>query len=102
MQLGGRNQSIRLTPFPTASGNILQPFPQLRSGHRISVDADVLCEETCKSLQKPSFEIAVNVFKRSNDQGNTCDEAHRRLRVAVYQSCHMVELALPKKEDIAA
>src|SRR5580700_3035421 len=100
--LGGRNHSIRLTPFPTARRKTLQSFPQLRRAHRINVDAHVLCEKTCKCLQKPAFEIAVNALKRLNHQGKTNDEAHRRLRVAVYQSLHIVELALAKKQHIAA
>jgi hypothetical protein len=43
-----------------------------------------------ESLQKSAFEIAVNVFKRSNHQGKTCGEAYWRLRMAVYESCHVV------------
>jgi hypothetical protein len=62
-QLGGSNPSIRLSPFPTGSGNTLQPFLQIRGGHRISVDANVLGEETPEGLQTSAFEIAVNVFK---------------------------------------
>src|SRR6266849_689663 len=101
-ELAGRNPSIRLTPLPTGSGSTLQPFPQIRGGHRINVDADILGEETREGLKTTAFEIAVNVFKRSNHQGKTCDEAHRRLRMAVYESCHVVELALTKKQHVAA
>src|SRR5580700_9320538 len=100
--LGGRNHSIRLTPFPTASRKTLQSFPQLRRAHRINVDAHVLCEKTCKCLQKSPFEIAVNAINRLNHQGKTNGEAHRRLRVAVYESLHIVELALAKKQHITA
>ena len=101
-QLGRGNHSVRLAPFPTGSGNTLQPFTQLGSGHRIGVDADVLREEPRKSFEKSAFEIAINVFKRSNGEGKAGDEAHWRLRVAVQKSCHMVELALAKKQDVAA
>src|SRR5271169_6570976 len=101
-QLGGRNHSVRLTPFPTASRKVLQSCPELRRAHWISVDAHVLCEETRKGFQKSSFEVAVNVGKCSNRQGKSCDEAHRRLRIAVYQSCHIVQLGLSKKQHIAA
>ena len=101
-QLACRNPSIRLTPLPTGNGSTLQPFPQIRGGHRINVDANILGEETCESLQKSAFEIAVNVFKRSNHQGKTCDEAHRRLRMAVYESGHVVELGFTKKQHVAA
>src|ERR1700692_3356590 len=97
-QLACRNPSICLTPLPTASGRTLQPFPQIRDGHRINVDANILDEEACESLQKSAFEIAVNVFKRSNHQGKTCDEAYRRLRMAVYESCHVVALGFAKKQ----
>src|SRR5437879_3321670 len=45
-QLAGRNPSIRLSPFPAGNGNTLQPFPQIRGGHRINVDANILGEET--------------------------------------------------------
>src|ERR1700687_4096588 len=90
-QLACRNPSIRLTPLPTGNGNTLQPFPQIRGGHRINVDADVLGEKTREGLQTSAFEIAINVFKRPNHQGKTCDEAHRRVRMAVYESCHVVE-----------
>ena len=43
-------------------------------------------KKTCKRLQKSPFEIAVNAIKRLNHQGKTNDEAHRRLRIAVYES----------------
>ena len=49
-----------------------------------------------------AFEIAINVFKRPNHQGKACDEAHRRVRMAVYKSCHVVELGLTKKQYVAA
>ena len=101
-QLAGRNPSIRLTPLPPGNGNTLEPFPQIRSGHRINVDADILGEKTRKGLQTSAFEIVVNVFRCSNHQGKTCDEAHGRARMAVYESCHVVELGLTKKQHIAA
>src|SRR5580704_8936555 len=101
-QLARRNPSIGLTPLPTVNRSTLQPFPQIRSGHRINVDANILSEETCESLQKFAFEIAVNVFKRSNHQGKTSGEAYRRLRMAVYQSCHVVELRFTKEQHVAA
>src|ERR1700676_5181084 len=90
-QLACRNPSIRLTPLPTVSGSTLQPFPQIRDGHRINVDTNILGEETCESLQKSAFEIAVNVFKRSNHEGKTSDDAYRPRGMAVYESCHVVE-----------
>ena len=49
-----------------------------------------------------SFEIAVNVFKGSNHQGKTCNETHRRLRMPVYESRHMVELGSTEKQYVAA
>src|SRR6266550_3459361 len=101
-QLACSNPSIRLTPLPTSTGNTLQPFPQIRGGHRINVDADILSEETRKGLQTSAFEIVVNVFRRSNHQGKTCDEAYRSLGVAVYKSCHVVELGLSKQQHVAA
>src|ERR1700680_310500 len=101
-QLACRNPSIRLTPLPTVSGSTLQPFSQIRDGHRINVDANILGEETCESLQKSAFEIAVNLFKRSNQQGKTCDEAYWRLRMAVYESCHVVQLWFTKEQHVAA
>src|ERR1700675_4035296 len=97
-QLAGRNPSIRLTPLPTGNGNTLQPFAQIRGGHGINVNADILGEETREGLQTSAFEIAVNVFKGSNDQGKTRDEAHRCLRMAVYKTCHVEELGLTKKQ----
>src|SRR5258708_4898414 len=45
-ELAGRNPSIGLTPLPTGTGSTLQPFPQIRGGHRINVDADILGEKT--------------------------------------------------------
>src|SRR5580704_10900025 len=101
-QLGCRNPSIRLAPLPTGSGSTLQPFPQIRDAHRVDVDAHVFDEETGESLQKSAFEIAVNVFKRSNHQGKTCDEAYWRLGMAVYESCHAVELRFTKEQYVAA
>src|SRR5258707_12494070 len=101
-QLAGRNPSIRLTPLPAGNGNTRQPFPQIRGGHRINVDADILSEETREGLQTSSFEIAINVFKRSNHKRKTCDESHRRVRMAVYESCHVVELGFTKKQYVAA
>jgi hypothetical protein len=53
-------------------------------------------------LQAPAFEIAVNVCRRSNHEGKTSDEGHRRLGVPVYKSCHVVELDLEKKQHVAA
>src|SRR5580704_3596972 len=101
-QLACRNPSIRLTPLPTVSGSTLQPLLQIRGSHWINVDANILGEETRESLQKSAFEIAVNVFKRSNHQGKTGGEAHRCLRMAVYESRHMVELGFTKKQHVAA
>src|ERR1700731_3244522 len=101
-QLACRNPSICLTPLPTLRGNPLQPFPQIHDGHWINLDADILGEETRQSLQKPPFEIAVNVLKCSNHQGNTCDETYRSLRMAVYESRHVVELGPAKKQHVAA
>src|SRR5439155_18424083 len=101
-QLAGRNPSIRLSPLPTGNGNTLQPFLQIRGGHRINVDADILSEETREGLQTPAFKIAVNVLKGSNHQRKTCNEAHRRVRMAVYESCHVIELGLTKKQYVAA
>src|SRR5712671_1164085 len=102
MELAGRNPSIRLTPLPTGTGSILQPFPQIRGGHRINVDADILGEKTCECFQTSAFEIAGSVFRRPNHQGKTGDEAHGGLRMAVYESCHVVELDLAKKQHVAA
>ena len=101
-QLAGGNPSIRLTPLPTGTGITLQPFPQIRSCHRIDVDADILGKKTREGLQASAFEIAVSVFRRSNHQGKTSHEAHRRLGMPVYESCHMVELDLAKKKHVAA
>src|ERR1700741_859932 len=97
-QLAGRNPSIRLAPLPTSNGNTLQPLPQIRGGHRINVDADILGEQTREGLQASALQILVSVFRRSNHQGKTNDETHGRLRVPVYESRHMVELGLAKKQ----
>src|SRR5271170_5419417 len=102
VHLVGSNHSVRLAPFPTAGRKILQFFAQLCGAHRISVDAHVLCEQTCERLQKPSFEISVNALQRLNHQGKTNGEAHRRLSVAADESLHVVELALAKKQHISA
>src|SRR5438552_19042178 len=101
-QLAGRNPSIRLSPLPAGNGNTLQPFPQIRGGHRINVDADILGEETRKGLETSTFKIAVRVFRRSDHQGKTDDETYGRLRMAIYQSCHVVELRLTNKQNLAA
>ena len=99
----GRQKPFRLSrSIPSRQREHPSPFAQLGSGHRIRVDANVLGEEPRKSFEKSPFEIAVNVFKRSNGEGEAGDEAHRRLRVAVHESCHMVELALAKKQHVAA
>src|SRR6266850_4362404 len=90
-QLAYRNPSICLTPLPTGSGNTLQPFPQIRGGHRIDVDADILGEETREGLQTSTFKVAVRVFRRSDHQRKTDDKTYGRLRMAVYQSCHVEE-----------
>ena len=101
-QLACRNPSIRLTPLPTLNGSTLQPVLQIRDGHRVNVDANILSEEARERLQKSAFEIAVSVFKRSNHQGKTSDDAYRLLRMAVYQSCHVVELGFAKKQHVPA
>ncbi len=101
-QLAGRNPSIRLSPLPVGNGNTLQPFPQIRGGHRINVDADILGEETRQGLQTSTFKIAVRVFRRSDHQRKTDDETYGRLRMAVYQSCHVEELGLAKKQHVPA
>src|SRR6266550_2075707 len=100
-QLARGNPSIRLTPLPTGTGITLQPFPQIGNGHRINVDADILGEKTCECFQTSTFEIAVSVFRRSNHQGKSGDEAHRRLSMPVYESCHVVELDLAEKQYVA-
>src|SRR5229473_1501914 len=97
-QLACRNPSIRLSPLPAGSGSTVEPFPQICGGHRINVDADILGEETCEGLQTSAFQTAVNVFKRSNHQGKTCDEAHRRLRVSVYGRARVDEKAARRRQ----
>ena len=67
-QLACRHPSIRLIPLPTGNGSTLQPFPQIPDGHRINVNADILGEKTREGLETSAFEIAVNVFKRSNQK----------------------------------
>ena len=47
-------------------------------------------------------EIAVSVFGRSYHQGKTHREAYRRIRMSVYESCHVVALRLAKKQHVAA
>src|SRR5947207_14645943 len=101
-QLARGNPSIRLTPLPTGTGITLHPFPQIRSGHRINEDADILGEKTCECFQTSTFEIAVSLFRRSNHQGKSGDEAHRRLGMTVSERCHMAELDLAKKQHVAA
>src|SRR6266849_126027 len=101
-ELAGRNPSIRLSPLTTGAGSTLQPFPQIRGGHRINVDADILGEKTRKGLQTSALEIVVSVFRRSNHQGKTGDEADRSLRMPVYESRHVVELGFTKKQHVAA
>src|SRR4030081_1333045 len=101
-ELASRNPSIRLSPLPTGTGSTLQPFPQIRGGHRINVDADILGEKTREGLQASAFEIAVSVLRRPNHQGKTGDEAHRRLRMPIYESGNVVELNLWKKQYVAA
>src|SRR3984893_8040594 len=101
-QLACRNPSIGLTPLPTVNGSNLQPFPQIRDFHRLNVDPDTMGAQPSDGLQNSAFEIAVNVFKRSNHEGKTSDDAYRRLRMAVYESCHVVELGFTKKQHVAA
>src|SRR5580658_8521909 len=102
MELVGRNQSGRFTPFPTGGRSSIEPFVQIRGGHGISVDADVLGEEAREGPQTVAFETPIRVFKRANDQGKADDEAHRRCRIAVDERRHMIELALAKKQHVAA
>ena len=75
-QLGGGNPSIGLTPFPTGRGSSAEPFPQIRGGHRISVNTDVLREKTTEGLQTAAFEIAVN-FDRIKKLGCDCGQLRR-------------------------
>src|SRR5580704_6232270 len=101
-ELAGRNPSIRLSPVPAGTGSILQPFSQIRGGHRINVDADILGEKTREGLQASAFQVLVSIFRRSNHEGKTHHEAHRRPRMPVYECCHLVELGLAKKQHVAA
>src|SRR5450755_2076407 len=101
-QLGGRYPSGRFAPFPTRGGSSAEPFAQILGGHGISVDADVLGEEARKGPQTVAFETPIRVFKRANDQGKADDEAHRRCGIAVDEGGHMIELALAKKQHVAA
>src|SRR5580704_1949455 len=101
-ELGGGNPSIDLTPFPTGRGSSAEPFPEIRDGHRISVNTDVLREKTTEGLQTAAFEIPVKVFKRAYEQRKTYNESHRLLGVAIDQRGHVVQLALPKQEHVAA
>jgi hypothetical protein len=98
----GRNPSGRFTPFPTGGGSGVEPFGQIRRGHGMSVDADVLGKEPREGPQTVAFETPVRVFKRANDQGKADDEAHRRRCIAVDEGGHMIELALAKKQHVAA
>src|ERR1700747_3652494 len=101
-QLACGNPSVCLTPLPTGSRSSLQPIPQIRSGHGINVDANILGEKTREGLQTSALEIAVSVFRRTNHQGKTHREAYGRVRIAVYESCHVVELGLAKEQHVAA
>src|SRR5580704_18770968 len=101
-QLGAGNPSIGLTPFPTGRGGSAEPFPQIRGGHRISVNADILCEKTAEGLETATFEIAVKVFKRSNQKRETYNKSHGRLGIAIDEGRHVVQLGVPKQEHVAA
>src|SRR6266436_8945283 len=50
-QLFGGDPTVCVAPFPAGSGSTLQPFLQIRGGHRISVYAHVLGEEAPEGLQ---------------------------------------------------
>src|SRR2546429_2162297 len=80
-QLAGRNPSICLSPFPAGNGNTLQPFPQIRGGHRINVDADILGEETRQGLQTSTFKIG-----NSGCQQNTPAPTPTSLRTKQYST----------------
>jgi hypothetical protein len=83
-KLGGRNPSGRFTPYPTGGGSGVEPFLEIRGGHGISLDADVLGEEAREGPEMVAFETPVRVFKRANDQGKADDEAHRRRCIAAW------------------
>src|SRR5438309_3681031 len=80
-ELGSRNPSIALTPLPTGTGSTLQPLPQIRGGHRINVDADILGEETRQGLQTSTFKIG-----NSGGQQNTPAPTPTSLRTKQYST----------------
>ena len=101
-QLACGNPPIRLTPLPTGSGSTLQPFPQIRGGHRINVDADILSEESARGSPDVCLRDCCKRLQTLESPGK---DLRRRAQARAYsghESCHVVEFALTKKQHVAA
>jgi len=51
-QLLGGHPTICLAPFPASDEITINPFLQIRCGHRIGVDVRILAEKTCEGPSK--------------------------------------------------
>jgi hypothetical protein len=69
-QLFGGDHAIRLAPFPASDGITLHPFLQIRRGHRIGVNVRVLAEKTREGFETPPFQIAIGIYRRSDQKRN--------------------------------
>ena len=67
-QLVCGHPAIRIVPFPASDGITLDPFLQIRRGHRIGVNAHILGEKTCQGFKTPSFQIAIGIYERSDNK----------------------------------
>src|SRR5882672_6226814 len=101
-QLFGGNPAVGFAPFPSAGRKTLDPFPQIRRGHWIGIDTDVLREEAREGFQTSAFQTAVGVFKCSDQQRKTCDETQGGRRVAIHEGRHRIELAFAEQEHVGA
>jgi hypothetical protein len=64
-QLVGGDEAVRSSPLPAGGGIVLEPFLEIRKGHWISVNANILREKTRECFKTCPFQIAIGIFKRS-------------------------------------
>src|SRR5580704_5537357 len=99
-QLFGGHPAIRLAPFPASDGITINPFLQIRCGHRIGVNARILAEKTREGFKTPPFQIAIGIYERSDQKRKSRDKSQGCFCVAVHQPRHRVELPFSEEKYI--
>jgi hypothetical protein len=99
-QLVRGDPGVGFAPFPAADRITFDPFVQIFRCHWISVNTDILREETREALKTASFQIAIGIVKRSDEKRKPRDKSQGCFCVAVNQAGHGVELTFMEEKHV--